>query len=378
LRIFPLFIFFFNFSSQELLIQIYERIRTNKLKLNEDDNDMTSAFMFRDHQGWLKKEGGKVRAIKRRWFILTSNCLYYFTDPQNTRLLGTIPLIDVDVLPMQAETKHGFGLMLLSKIPGAKIKSNKKGPKGVEVGSHDSFVFFAETNDDRTRWITRIKVASQSSPPPTTTAIANTNTSALAAVGTSHSTLGNSSQQLAGTSTTVSSDNAEDSENENENDNDTAASSTTDIRNTFKNNFVTTNPAAAPSPTVIASIALSSFAESTAVLSLHNAIPTIQIRDGISADVVSRMTAVDVEMWLESQGMGDRRNHFREQRIDGPALMWLCACSNQNQEAFLAVAEQRLGFKTSGEAMRLGTQLNQLVNNNSSPNSNDNTISMPL
>lgn len=48
----------------------------------EDGSDLAETFFSPDHQGWLVKEGGKHKNWKRRWFILTDNCLYYFKYPQ--------------------------------------------------------------------------------------------------------------------------------------------------------------------------------------------------------------------------------------------------------------------------------------------------------
>ena len=30
--------------------------------------------------GWLTKQGGRIKTWKRRWFILSGNCLYYFKE----------------------------------------------------------------------------------------------------------------------------------------------------------------------------------------------------------------------------------------------------------------------------------------------------------
>ncbi|KAK1343591.1 hypothetical protein QTO34_016371 [Cnephaeus nilssonii] len=73
-------------SSQNL----YESIKNEPFKIPEDDgNDLTHTFFNPDREGWLLKLGGggwgpeeaacgRVKTWKRRWFILTDNCLYYF------------------------------------------------------------------------------------------------------------------------------------------------------------------------------------------------------------------------------------------------------------------------------------------------------------
>ena len=40
--------------------------------------------------GWLCKRGGRVPSWKRRYFILSGSCLYYFTSPKDAAPLGTV------------------------------------------------------------------------------------------------------------------------------------------------------------------------------------------------------------------------------------------------------------------------------------------------
>ncbi|XP_016389183.1 cytohesin-3-like [Sinocyclocheilus rhinocerous] len=64
---------------EELLRNLYESIKNEPFKIPEDDgNDLTHTFFNPDREGWLLKLGGRVKTWKRRWFILTDNCLYYF------------------------------------------------------------------------------------------------------------------------------------------------------------------------------------------------------------------------------------------------------------------------------------------------------------
>uniref|UniRef100_A0A8K9V7G7 Cytohesin 3 n=2 Tax=Oncorhynchus TaxID=8016 RepID=A0A8K9V7G7_ONCMY len=64
---------------EDLLRNLYESIKSEPFKIPEDDgNDLTHTFFNPDREGWLLKLGGRVKTWKRRWFILTDNCLYYF------------------------------------------------------------------------------------------------------------------------------------------------------------------------------------------------------------------------------------------------------------------------------------------------------------
>lgn len=40
--------------------------------------------------GWLRKQGGVVRAWHRRWFCLNGDCLFYFAKEDDLRPQGSI------------------------------------------------------------------------------------------------------------------------------------------------------------------------------------------------------------------------------------------------------------------------------------------------
>ena len=41
--------------------------------------------------------GGKRKTWRKRWFILTDNCLYYFQSPKEKEPRGIIPLVNLEV-----------------------------------------------------------------------------------------------------------------------------------------------------------------------------------------------------------------------------------------------------------------------------------------
>jgi cytohesin len=41
-------------------------------------------------EGWLWKQGGRVRNWKRRWFVITDGCLFYFETRTVRRILNEI------------------------------------------------------------------------------------------------------------------------------------------------------------------------------------------------------------------------------------------------------------------------------------------------
>ncbi|CAF5040264.1 unnamed protein product, partial [Rotaria sp. Silwood1] len=68
-----------------LIKNIYDNIKNNELKLPEDDIDLSnvSAKIKEGNstiikEGWLWKQGGRVRQWRRRWFVITDGCLFYY------------------------------------------------------------------------------------------------------------------------------------------------------------------------------------------------------------------------------------------------------------------------------------------------------------
>ncbi|NWQ78905.1 CYH4 protein, partial [Columbina picui] len=83
---------------EELLKNLFESIKNEPFSIPEDDgNDLTHTFFNPNREGWLLKLGGRVKTWKRRWFILTDNCLYYFEYTTDKEPLGIIPLENLSV-----------------------------------------------------------------------------------------------------------------------------------------------------------------------------------------------------------------------------------------------------------------------------------------
>ncbi|XP_070585200.1 cytohesin-2 isoform X1 [Erythrolamprus reginae] len=94
---------------EELLRNLYDSIRNEPFKIPEDDgNDLTHTFFNPDREGWLLKlGGGRVKTWKRRWFILTDNCLYYFEYTTDKEPRGIIPLENLSIREVEDPRKPG-------------------------------------------------------------------------------------------------------------------------------------------------------------------------------------------------------------------------------------------------------------------------------
>uniref|UniRef100_A0A6Q2YBR8 Cytohesin 1a n=1 Tax=Esox lucius TaxID=8010 RepID=A0A6Q2YBR8_ESOLU len=120
---------------EELLRNLYESIKSEPFKIPEDDgNDLTHTFFNPDREGWLLKLGGRVKTWKRRWFILTDNCLYYFEYTTNCFELYN--------------PNH----------KGQVIKACKTEADGrVVEGNHTVYRISAPTTEEKEEWIKSIK-----------------------------------------------------------------------------------------------------------------------------------------------------------------------------------------------------------------------------
>nr|XP_025034909.1 cytohesin-2 [Pelodiscus sinensis] len=94
---------------EELLRNLYDSIRNEPFKIPEDDgNDLTHTFFNPDREGWLLKLGSEPRDTatwKRRWFILTDNCLYYFEYTTDKEPRGIIPLENLSIREVEDPRK---------------------------------------------------------------------------------------------------------------------------------------------------------------------------------------------------------------------------------------------------------------------------------
>ncbi|XP_059204016.1 cytohesin-2-like isoform X2 [Centropristis striata] len=141
----------------ELLTKLYASIRSEPFKIPEDDgNDLTLTFFNPDREGWLLKMGGRVKTWKRRWFILTDSCLYYFEYTTDKDPIGIIPLENLCVRKLQ-DTSKSYCLELYNP-KGQKIKACKTENKGrVVQGKHQSYKLSAASAEERDAWIEAIR-----------------------------------------------------------------------------------------------------------------------------------------------------------------------------------------------------------------------------
>ncbi|XP_065193807.1 cytohesin-1-like [Sycon ciliatum] len=145
---------------EELLRAFYEDIKKDEFKIPEDEggSDLTHTFFNPDREGWLTKEGGKRKTWRRRWFILTENCLFYFKLPSDKEPRGIIPLENLGVREL-ADNKRPQCFEIFSDASSA-IKACKTDSEGKVVeGHHNVYRIQAATAEEKDEWIKCIRAS---------------------------------------------------------------------------------------------------------------------------------------------------------------------------------------------------------------------------
>uniref|UniRef100_H2Y8B8 PH domain-containing protein n=1 Tax=Ciona savignyi TaxID=51511 RepID=H2Y8B8_CIOSA len=103
--------------------------------------------------------GGRYKTWKRRWFILSDNCLYYFEYPADKEPKGIIPLENLQIRESTDQRKpHCFELYLPEDALLQTIKAAKTDSEGrVVEGKHSTYRMSAATPDEKEDWIRCIR-----------------------------------------------------------------------------------------------------------------------------------------------------------------------------------------------------------------------------
>lgn len=140
----------------ELLEDLYNRIKTNEIRMDEGDmyESQVITFIAPKMSGWLwKKSENFMGSWRKHWFVITDNCLYYFSNPSDTEPRCIIPMENVRV--GRTNAKREF---VITPSKGHQVKSVKKADDGrMTQGSHREFVLRAADNEERERWVVALQ-----------------------------------------------------------------------------------------------------------------------------------------------------------------------------------------------------------------------------
>uniref|UniRef100_A0A7E4VRF4 Cytohesin-1 n=1 Tax=Panagrellus redivivus TaxID=6233 RepID=A0A7E4VRF4_PANRE len=147
----------FTSAHDEMLTGLYETIRIEPFKTPDDDNnDLGSAYYNPDKAGWLFKLGSSYRSWKRRWFVLSERCLYYFESENDKSPKGIIPLEGVCVRMVDDKSRpHTFEIF---SNTADVIKSCKTEPRGKLVeGKHTVYRLASASYEEMNDWTKAIE-----------------------------------------------------------------------------------------------------------------------------------------------------------------------------------------------------------------------------
>jgi len=117
----------------DMMTSLYHSIRANEIRMEQRE------YIASDKEGWLYKQGGRMKTWKKRYTILSGNVLYYFKSPKDSSPAGFVPLegIVVRSLPdkMCFELRPAAG----KDMKSARMTSDHKG--AFKQGHHTSFLF---------------------------------------------------------------------------------------------------------------------------------------------------------------------------------------------------------------------------------------------
>ncbi|XP_015274011.1 PREDICTED: pleckstrin homology domain-containing family A member 4 [Gekko japonicus] len=88
-------------------------------------------------RGWLhKKDSSGLKLWKRRWFVLSNYCLFYYRDSREEMVLGSIPLPSYEIRTAFSKEKKNRRFVFKAEHPGMR-----------------TYYFSAETQLDMNSWI---------------------------------------------------------------------------------------------------------------------------------------------------------------------------------------------------------------------------------
>ncbi|XP_063692050.1 cytohesin-2-like [Bolinopsis microptera] len=140
----------------QLLIDAYHSIKNTPFEIPEDDTqDFTITFYNPDKRGYLVKEGGKHKSWKKRYFVLTDNCLYYFVKESDSEPKGIVPLENLKVEECKLKDRK-FTLEIRSDEKFIKSAKTDSGGKMVS-GNHEYYRIQASNHEEMMAWMESIR-----------------------------------------------------------------------------------------------------------------------------------------------------------------------------------------------------------------------------
>lgn len=141
--------------------KLYDNITNNEFQMHHVEQPGASSggvpFTNASKKGWLTKQGGRIKTWKRRWFILSDNCLFYFKSPGDAEPCGIIPLENVTVSLAPVSVNKRAHCFMLQNHTQELMKACKVGSDGTLVkANHLVYFISASGTAEMDAWIAAI------------------------------------------------------------------------------------------------------------------------------------------------------------------------------------------------------------------------------
>ncbi|KNC53966.1 cytohesin-4 [Thecamonas trahens ATCC 50062] len=143
----------------QLLAALYDDIAANPIAMEVED-ETAATFADANKKGYLRKRGGRIPTWRRRYFVLTGHCLYYFKSEEDPAPKGILPLESL-ALRLSDVKPHAFEIYSPTQD---KIKTGKRTGGKMEEGHHKSLLMAASSSEEREEWMDVIAKNMASSP----------------------------------------------------------------------------------------------------------------------------------------------------------------------------------------------------------------------
>ncbi|XP_027034254.1 pleckstrin homology domain-containing family A member 7 isoform X6 [Tachysurus fulvidraco] len=108
-------------------------------------------------RGWLyKQDSSGMRLWKRKWFVLSDYCLFYYKDSREETVLGSIPLPSYVISPVEPEDHISRKFAFKASHTGMRsyiYSKNSVIGSQAEHGGMRTYFFSADTQEDMNGWI---------------------------------------------------------------------------------------------------------------------------------------------------------------------------------------------------------------------------------
>lgn len=131
---------------EKFLSDLYDKIVTYEIKMESEE----SQFLNAELKGWLNKQSGRIKTWKKRWLVLTDNCLLCFRTSSEKDPCAIIPLENLNILSQSGKKKFVFEMRNANEGP---IKASVRKSNGFVVANHEFYSFQAASLEEMNIWI---------------------------------------------------------------------------------------------------------------------------------------------------------------------------------------------------------------------------------